>query len=199
MDNSVYMMGEHAVSCADFSVRAEVGEASDSTHLPLTARVNLTAQGPSDDGCVNLRANGRVAARVGQSSIDVLSEGVVVDAGDLGNIGLRSGTAPAMQFVDLEGNGGNIVLGNGQLPVSPKIEITPDSIELSVGPNKITIGPTGVSISGVEVSVDGEATASVSAPAVTINGQLEAALKGAMATVEGSGTAAVKGAMVMIN
>ncbi len=199
MDQAMQVTGEHSIACAGFNVRAEVVNEASTIDLPLMSRIDLSANGPSDNGSVNLSADGRVSSRVGGACVDVVSGGVVADAGDEGNVGLRAGTAPMMQFVDLEGNGGSIVLGNGQVPLSPKIEITPDGIALSVGPNKITIGPTGIKISGLTVAIEGELEASMSAATATVNGQLEAAVKGAMASLEGSGTATVKGAIVMIN
>ncbi len=199
MDQAQQMTGEHSITCAGLNVRAEVVKESTSPDLPLMSRIDLSAAGPSDDGVISLDADGRVTTRVGQSGIDVEDNGVVVDAGMEGKVGLRAGMAPMMQSVTLGGTGENIVLQNGQLPVSPKIEITAETIELSVGPNKITIGPSGITISGLEVSVEGELSASMSGATVTVNGQIEAALKGAMTSVEGEGMTTIKGGVVMIN
>lgn len=199
MDQCTQLIGEFAVSCGDFSVRAEVCETAFDVEQPSMARVDLLASGPNDDGSVSLRANGNVSARVDAASIDVTSDGVVVDGGAGGKVGMRVGTAPMIQSITASGNGGNIVLENGQLPVSPTIQISPDSIELSVGPNKITIGPTGIEISGIQVNVKGNATATLAAPAVTVQGDVQVAVKGAMASLEGSGMTTVKGGVVMIN
>jgi hypothetical protein len=192
MDSVLNVLGEHAISCADFSVRAEVSEKSMALDAPAIARIDLTAVGADDDGEVLLNANGRIALKVAQRSIDFVKKGIVLDAGDEGNIGLRAGTAPAIQHVELMGNGGSIILENGQLPMAPKIEITVDSIILSVGASKITIGPAGIQISSVSVSVEGKVEATLTGMMAAVKGQATAELSAA-------GEASVKGAIVMIN
>lgn len=216
MDNAIHLMGEHATTCADFSVRAQVESTPTDLSDPVTGRVSLTAVGPNDDGNVSLKANGRVSSRVDECTIDVVAGGIVVDAGHSGNIGLRAGTAPCIQRVDVEGDGGSIVLENGQIDGSPKIEIGVDSITLSVGTNKITIGSTGITIEGLEVTVEGTSTAEIKAPSVSVEASADATVKGSASTeisssgtmtvkgtasteVSASGTMTLKGAMVMIN
>jgi type VI secretion system secreted protein VgrG len=199
MDNVQHLPGEHSISCAEFSVRANVANASTDPKFPMTGRIDLAAVGPVSDGCVNLSSNGRIAAKVDRCSMDIVSGGVVLDGGDLGKVGLRAGTAPMMQQVDLDGNGGSIVVQNGQLPICPKIEVSPDSIVLSVGPNKITINALGIQISGLQVAVKGTVDASLDAPMVTVKGDVQASLQGAMVAVEGSAMTTVKGGIVMIN
>ncbi|HBJ33379.1 MAG TPA: hypothetical protein DDZ51_01180 [Planctomycetaceae bacterium] len=170
------------------------------TDFAMMGRIDLRAAGPISNGSIRLAADGRVAANVGESSIDLVTSGIVIDAGNSGNVTLRAGTVPLVQHVHLEGNGGGIVLQNGQLPVSPKIEIKADSIELSVGVNKIVIGPTGITISGLQVSVEGTTDVSVSACDVKIAAQISATVKGtASAELSAAGQTTVKGAMVMIN
>lgn len=199
MDQTLQLTGEHALSCASFVVHAEV-VASDNVQLPIKSRIDLTANGPDDNGSIRLAADGNVSCRVADACVDVVAGGVVLEGGADGRVGLRAGNALTLQAVDLEGDGGNIVLKNGQLPVSPTIQITPDGIEMSVGPNKITIGPTGIVIQGLEVSITGEMSASMSGLTVSVEGQTEASLKGlAGTTVESSAMTTVKGAMVMIN
>ena len=192
MDHAGNTTGEQQFACAGFSVCASVDEPAASALEPATGSIQLSATGPLKDGNVSLKADGRVTSSVGQSHIDVVSGGIVVDAGDMGNIGTRAGTAPMMQHVELQGNGGNILLENGQLPISPKIEITPDSIVLSVGTNKITIGPAGIEIIGLEVSVKGELATNVEGLDVTVKGDLATTLQGGAETT-------IKGAIVMIN
>jgi hypothetical protein len=199
MDNIQHLPGEHSISCAEFSVRADVGKASMDPDFPVTGRIDLAAVGPVSDGSVSLSSNGRIAAKVDECSLDIVSKGVVLDGGDLGKVGLRAGTAPMMQQVDLDGNGGSIVVQNGQLPICPKIEVSADSIVLSVGPNKITINAMGIEISGLQVSAKGMVEASLEAPIVAVKGSVQASLQGAMVGVEGSAMTTIKGAMVMIN
>ena len=193
------MPGEHSISCAEFSVRADVGKVSTDPDFPITGRIDLAAVGPVSDGSVNLSSNGRIAAKVDECSLDIVAKGVVLDGGDLGKVGLRAGTAPMMQQVDLDGNGGSIVVQNGQLPVCPKIEVSADSIIISVGLNKITINAMGIEISGLQVTTKGTVEASLEAPIVAVKGSVQASLQGAMVGVEGSAMTTVKGAMVMIN
>ncbi|QDV13778.1 hypothetical protein CA51_36690 [Rosistilla oblonga] len=216
MDNAIHLMGEHATTCADFSVRAQVQSTPTDPTDPLMGRVSLTAEGPNDDGNVCLQANGRVTSQVDECRIDVLSDGIVVDSGNTGNIGLRAGAAPCMQQVDLEGNGGSIVLENGQIDGSPKIDIGEDSITLSVGTNKITISATGIKVEGLEITIEGTTSAEMKAPSVSVDASADATIKGAASTevsssgsmvvkgtasteVSASGTMTLKGAMVMIN
>jgi len=199
MDNIQHLPGEHSISCAEFSVRADVAKSSADPDFPVTGRIDLAAVGPLSDGCVNLSANGRIAAKVDACSLDIVSKGIIMDGGDRGKVGLRVGTAPMMQQVDLDGNGGSIVVQNGQFSICPKIEVSADSIVLSVGPNKITISAMGIEISGLQVSTKGTVEASVEAPIVAVKGSVQASLQGAMVAVEGSAMATVKGAMVMIN
>lgn len=192
MDHVVNTTGQQQFACAGFAVAASVDEQSIDPLAPTTGNIYLSASGPESDGNICFSADGRVTSRVAASQIDVVDGGIVCDAGDEGNIGLRAGTAPMMQHIEVEGNGGNVVLENGQLPLAPKIEITPDSIVLSVGLNKITIGPAGIEITGLEVSVKGELATNVEGLEVSVKGDLTAALQGGV-------EATVKGAMVMIN
>jgi hypothetical protein len=200
MDSAQHLTGQKSFSCSDFSVRAVVAATSLDTDVAATGRVDLVASGPDDNGAVSLSANGQISAGVGESSLAIRADGIVVDGGNLGNIGIRAGTAPMMQYVGVEGNGGSILLQNGQLPVAPKIEVKADSIILSVGPNKITIGPTGISIEGLQVAVKGEVSAKMTALDVAMEGEISATMKAnATATVQAAGQAVLKGAIVMIN
>lgn len=199
MDNAIMVDGEHAVSCAQFSVRAEAASASGPKD-PLTSRIELVSSGPKKDGSVSLESNGRVTAKVDEAAIDVVSSGVVIDSGDLGNVAARAGSAPAMQHIEMEGNGGSIILENGQIPLSPRIKIGVDSIELSVGLNKITIDAMGVSVSGIKVDVEGTADTSIKGLNVEVAADLAATVKGnASAELSAGVQTTVKGAMVMIN
>lgn len=199
MDHTIDVIGEHGVHCSKFFVRATVDSAPEGVDDPRLGWVELSSKGPEDDGCVVLTSNGRVACEVAQTSIDLMSDGIVMDAGPEGNIGLRAGTPPLIQSVDLEGDGGSIKLCNGQLPIAPTIEITEESIELSVGPNKLTIDATGIRLQGLTVAIEGEATAEMSALEVSVEGTVAASLSGLTAELQGEAEASVKGAMVMIN
>lgn len=73
---------------------------------------------------------------------------------------------------------------NGPLPICPTIELTPDSIKLSVGPmSGIEITPTGVTIKGLMVSV---------------KGMVETSVSGLILQAEGEAMASPKGPIVMI-
>ncbi|QEG40654.1 hypothetical protein [Roseimaritima ulvae] len=192
MDHAANTTGQQQFACAGFSVCATVDEPPTELTEPTTGSVYMTAKGPANNGNVSLKADGRVSSSVAQSHIDVIAGGVVVDAGDEGKVGMRVGSAPMMQHVELQGNGGNILLQNGQLPLAPKIEVTPDSIVLSVGANKITIGPTGIAISGLEIKAK-------AAAAVNVEG-LETTIKaGVAATLQAGASTTIKGGIVMIN
>lgn len=201
MDDCNHLIGEYAISCGDFSVRAETSAPNMDVDQPSMARVDLAACGPANNGAVCLNANGNVSARVDGCSVNIVSQGIVVDGGNTGNVGMRTGAAPMTQSIVAGGNGKSIVLQNGQVPsVSPIIEIGIDSIELAVGPNKIKIGPTGIEITGLQVDVAGIATANLKAPLVNVEADAQVAVKGnAMASLEASGMTTVKGGMVMIN
>lgn len=200
MNNASHIAGSHEISCADFSVFANVENAPAGIDFAMMGKIDLRAAGPLSDGSIRLTADGWVNANVGECSLDLVSAGILADAGNLGNITLRAGTVPAVQRVELEGNGGSIVLQNGLLPVSPKLEIKADSIELSVGPNKIVIDSAGVTISGLKVSVEGTTDAFISACNVNISAEVSATVKGAAsAELSASGQTIVKGAMVLIN
>lgn len=192
MDHAANTTGQQQFACAGFSVSATVDEQPSEPTEPTTGNIYLSAKGPESDGNVSLQADGRVTASVAESRIDVVDGGIVLDAGDTGNIGARVGTSPLMQHIELEGDGGNVVLENGQLPLAPKIEITPDAIVLSVGTNKITIGPEGIEITGLEVSIKGELATNVEGLDVTVKADVAATLQGGAETT-------IKGAMVMIN
>lgn len=201
MDNVLNTVGKQGFNCAEFAVRAELPSgAAGGLDDPKVARVSVSADGAAEDGIVALSSNGRVGLSVEDATIDVMPGGIVVDAGDTGNIGLRAGTAPCQQSIDVQGNTGSIVLQNGQLPMTPKIEIGKDSIELSVGLNKITIGPTGIEISGATVDIEGTLDVSMKGLNVGIEANVAASVKGtATAELSASGPTTVKGAMVMIN
>jgi carbon monoxide dehydrogenase subunit G len=200
MNNASHIAGSHEISCADFSVFANVESAPSGVDFAMMGKIDLRAGGPLSDGSIRLSADGWVNANVGECSLNLVSSGILADAGNLGNITLRAGTVPAVQRVELEGNEGSIVLQNGQLPVSPKIEVKADSIELSVGPNKIVIDSTGVSISGLKVTVEATTDASVSACNVNISALATATVNGSSsAEFSSTGITTVKGAMVMLN
>jgi hypothetical protein len=163
-----------------------------SNDISGASSVTLRALGEGDSGNVELNANGRVAASVDDSCIDIESGAIVVDGGLKGVVALRTGPPVAMQVIEMQGAGGDVRLANGQLPVSPAIKISPESIELSVGPNKITIDATGVQVSGLKATIEGVAEAEMSAPMVSVKGMAEASM-------ESSGMTTVKGSLVMIN
>lgn len=192
MDHAANTTGQQQFACAGFSVCATVDEAPTELTAPTTGSIYLSAQGPESSGNVSLKADGRVTSSVAETHIDVIAGGVVIDAGDKGNIGARAGSAPAMQHLELQGNGGNILLENGQTPISPKIEIQLDKIVMSVGANKIVIGPAGIEISGLEVNVKGAAKANVEALELTMKGSVEATIQAGVQTT-------IKGGVVMIN
>ncbi len=192
MDRAANTTGQQQIACSGFSVSATVDQPPSKLTDPTTGSIYLSAEGPGKNGNVSVKADGRVSSSVDACHVDVVSSGIVLDAGDKGNIGARAGTAPMMQHIELQGNGGNVVLENGQLPLSPKIEIQADAIVMSVGMNKITIGPTGITISGLEVNLKAAAVANVEALQVTVKGSVAA-------TVQSGAMTTIKGGVVMIN
>jgi type VI secretion system secreted protein VgrG len=57
------------------------------------------------------------------------------------------------------------------------------SITLTVGGNSITIDQTGVTIKGIMVSVQGQATAELKSPMTTVNGDGMLTLKGGITMI----------------
>ena len=67
-----------------------------------------------------------------------------------------------------------------------------NSIEMKVGPNKLKIDQTGITISGINVKIEGKAQLQAKAPMTTVKGT-------GIMNLKAGGVAKLKGAVVMIN
>ena len=107
-----------------------------------------------------------------------------MDAGPSGKAVISSGSPVVPQTVTLDGESASIKIVNGALPVCPTIELTAESIRLSVGPTSfIEITAEGVTIEGLTLN---------------LNGTVEANLSGAMANVKGEAMTGVTGGLITI-
>ncbi|QDV23712.1 hypothetical protein [Aureliella helgolandensis] len=208
MDHTHIVEGTHEIVASGVEITSKV-DLGDST-INLYAQGCGVGTGT---GNIELNANGKVAAYAGEAtfqlacSVDGISS-AILDGGPLGSVVLANslpvGTAQtielsamsqsieisngnvpgATQLIKLDAESQSIEISAGGLPVSPTIKMSPMGIKLSAGPTSfIEITPEGVTISGLMVSVKGEAQTEIS---------------GAMVNLEAEGIAAIKGALVQI-
>lgn len=172
--------------------------------------VNINSHSSNGNGVVNIGANSQVDLAAGPARVALSAEDEVIllSGGSSGTVSavcgdpsfrqsveisnsskstvIQNGKIPGMaQSIKMDGESAELAISNGELPVSPTITMSATSIILAVGPtSSIEISAEGITISGLNVSVEG-----------TVSTQV----KGAMVQVSGDATAEVKAAMVMIN
>lgn len=73
------------------------------------------------------------------------------------------------------------------------VEAPAQGITLKSGPSSVEVKPAGVTIKGIQVSVEGQAQAAVKGALVNVEAQAQAALKGAMVSVQGQAMVQVDG------
>jgi hypothetical protein len=151
------------------------------------ARLSICADGSSNNGDLNIRANGGARMASGNAAVVVSADGAgsaSLDAGPTGTAMLSAGNPAVPQTITLDGESASIKILNGVLDVCPCIELTPTSIKLSVGPtSSIEITPEGVSIKGLNVDLAAIAKANLS---------------GALVDVSGTGMTSVAGGLIKI-
>ena len=91
---------------------------------------------------------------------------------------------------------GNITVkaGAGKIAIEAGQEIS-----LKVGANSIKIDMSGITIKGMKVAIEGEATADLKSPKTTVQGTGMMEVKGGVTQVKGDGPLILKGAITMIN
>lgn len=152
-----------------------------------SASLRISSEGSSDNGTVQIDANGGAQMLSGNAAVAVNSKNdgsAMMDGGELGVASVFAGTPVLPQMITLDGGKQSIVIRNGPLPICPTIELTPTSMKLSVGPlSSIELTPEGVSIKGLMVQVDAT---------------LEAIIGGVLVNMQAKGAAGVKGPIVQI-
>jgi type VI secretion system secreted protein VgrG len=130
--------------------------------------------------------------------------------------GNRTESVGQDESVSVDGNRAVKVGGNDELKVDANREVnvaaklsvdarggvvitSPQSIELKVGSNSIKIEPAGIKVKGIQVEVEGTATAKVTAKSTTVEGQITAEVKGKITNITGDAMLKARGGITMIN
>lgn len=177
--NGKFYSEDFKISAADVGISSK-SESGD-------AKLSIVAHGSKNDGNISISSNGGSQIVAGNAVLAVgsKSEGsAALDAGPTGTAVVSAGNPAVPQTITLDGGEAKIQILNGAIPICPVIELTPESIKLSVGPtSSIEITPEGVTIEGLMLNLKGTAEANVS---------------GAMVNVKGSGMTAIAGGLITI-
>lgn len=209
MDRTEVIAGSYETLAANmqFRTKADLGDS--------LIGMYASGCGPmTGTGTVEMVANGQIRAQAGGACFSVTTDitgqsSAYLDGGNLGVVtlacGLPIGNSQTMkldslmgaieisngnipgatQKINLDAKTQSIELNAGGLPISPKIEMSPAGIKLSVGPmNSIEITAAGVKIQGLMVGVTGDVSTQVSGGMLSLQGEIEAAVKAPLVMIQ---------------
>ena len=200
MNDNQNLQGEYSLNATSVNLNSRVSTGQ--------AVVNIQSESGDNQGLVNIGADNQIGIAAGSARVSLNSneESIVLNAGSSGTLSAVCGDSSFRQGIEIcnedkstkiengksEGSsqfvkmdGSDLTISNGGLSTSPTITMTSDSIKLSVG-----------SSSSIEISADG---ITISGLNVTIEGSVNVGVSGAEVDVEASAQATLKGALVMIN